>query len=71
MNQHEPPEHPVVQKIADALGVPVACFFANPRSTGPASGEDECLRLWGEIRTEEGRRQALQLLRVIAQMERR
>jgi pyrroloquinoline quinone (PQQ) biosynthesis protein C len=60
------PEWDALQRIARALGVPVEQLFAN----NPPNNTDECLRLWSEITTDEGRRQALNALRMIVDLER-
>jgi transcriptional regulator with XRE-family HTH domain len=56
------PDRAVLQRIADALGVPVERFFTGSL---PVSA-DECLYLWSRIRTAEGRLRALEALRAIA-----
>lgn len=63
------PNLAALRRIADALGVPVERFFTDTLSSGLIADADECLRLWARIATEEGRRQALEALRVIAKME--
>jgi pyrroloquinoline quinone (PQQ) biosynthesis protein C len=59
------PEWDALQRIARALGVPVEQLFAN----NPPVSTDECLRLWSKITTDEGRRQALNALRMIVDLE--
>lgn len=56
-------------RIADALNVPVKSFFTDNSSRELDIGADECLRLWSEIKTGEGRRQALEALRAIAALD--
>jgi len=59
------PDRAALQRIADALGVPVERF-----STGSLPvNVDECLYLWSRIRTVEGRRRAVEALRTIADEE--
>ena len=58
-----------LRQIADALGKPVECFFADPVSTQSSVDAGECLRLWSEIKSDEGRRQALQALRAIVELD--
>ena len=69
MKNLDEPAWAVLRKIAGALGVPVERFFAARSSSDVLSGEDECLRLWSEIKTEEGRRHALEALKAIAELE--
>lgn len=57
----------VLSRIADALGVPVEKFFAEGPRTETMAGADECLRLWFQIKTAEGRRRALKSLRGIVE----
>lgn len=59
------PDRLILQRIADALSVPVDRFFTG---SGPVD-TDECLRLWSAIRTAEGRRRGLEALRTIAEEE--
>jgi transcriptional regulator with XRE-family HTH domain len=56
-------------KIAKALDIPVEWFFAARSHSDISAERDEYLRLWSEIGTEEGRRQALQALRSIVELE--
>lgn len=70
-DNHNLPALVTLIKIADALGVSAECFFTQASPTVPVASEDECLRLWSEIRTEEGRQQALAVMRVIATLEAR
>ena len=56
------PDWAVLQRIADALGVPVERFFTGSLPVNA----DECLYLWSRITTEEGRLRALEALRSIA-----
>lgn len=56
-----------VGQIADALDVPVDYFYADSSVRGGGAGADECLRLWFRIVTPEGRRRALELLRVLSE----
>jgi transcriptional regulator with XRE-family HTH domain len=65
MDNSAAPDRAILQRIADALGVPVERFFSDSL---PADA-DECLRLWDRIRTDEGRRRALEVLRTIADEE--
>ena len=55
----------VLQRIADALDVPVQRFFDERMP----SDADECLRLWLKIKTQEGRHRALEALREIGNEE--
>lgn len=55
----------VLQRIADALDVPVERFFDERMP----SDTDECLRLWLNIGTQEGRHRALEALRRISSEE--
>ena len=71
MKKFSSPSLVAIQRIADALGVPVEHFFSDPPSESLTANADECLRLWSEIRTDEGRRQAIEALRVIVEMEQR
>ena len=59
------PNWATLQRIADALGVPVEQFLtgALPVDT------EECLRLCSMIKTEEGRRRAVEALRAIVDGE--
>ena len=70
MKNFDEPAWAVLRKIADALGVSVERFFTVKSPSDDSSDEDECLRLWSEIKTEEGRRRALEALRTIAELER-
>lgn len=55
----------ILQRIADAIGVPVERF-----SEGDAFVDtDRCLRLWFRIGTAEGRRRALETLQAIGDEE--
>jgi transcriptional regulator with XRE-family HTH domain len=71
MEYSNSPKHAALQTIADALGVPVERFFAQSPPLAAAVSAEECLRLWSEIRTEAGRQQALDALRMIAKLERK
>lgn len=63
------PSLAALQRIADTLGVTVERFFTEEPSLGAVTDADACLRLWSRITTEEGRRQALKALWVIAELE--
>jgi hypothetical protein len=65
MSSSVAPNRATLERIADALGVPVEQLYAGSL---PVDG-DACLRLWSRIRTDEGRRRALEALRVIADEE--
>lgn len=70
MDQQKPPDHTAaLRKIAGALGVPINDLFAEEPSVRLTASEDECLRLWSEIRTEAGKQQALEALGLIAKLE--
>ncbi|MCJ2050666.1 hypothetical protein [Methylobacterium sp. J-070] len=56
------PDRATLQRIADALGVPVERFFTDSLPVYA----DECLNLWSRIKTVEGRLRALEALRTIA-----
>lgn len=66
MEKSADPQRAVLRRIADKLGVPVEQFFTGNLS----SDADECLRLWLRIKTDEGRRKALEALRAVAELER-
>ena len=59
------PDRVILERIADALGVPVERFFTSSSSVDT----EECLRLWSMIKTQEGRRRAVEALRAIADRE--
>ncbi|MCJ2051039.1 hypothetical protein [Methylobacterium sp. J-070] len=59
------PDRAALQRIADALGVPVERFFTDSLPVNA----DGCLYLWSRIRTAEGRQRALEALRAIADEE--
>lgn len=69
MRKFDEPDWATLHRLADALGVPVERFFAEKPPAGEAASTDECLRLWFKIETEEGRRQALEALRGVAERE--
>ena len=56
----------ILTRLSETLGLPVERFFTDKLCMEAWEGADECLRLWSEIRTEEGRQQALEALRTIA-----
>ncbi|WP_157862038.1 hypothetical protein [Methylobacterium sp. Leaf361] len=58
-----------LDRLADALGISRERFFVEAPHAGTTVSTDECLRLWSEIETEEGRRQALQALQTIVRLE--
>lgn len=60
----------VLSRLASVLNVPVERFFADVPPPETDISADECLRLWSKIKTSEGRRQAMEALRVIAELER-
>lgn len=70
MEYSDSSKHAALGQIADALGLPVEQFFANPPSMRAGMNSDECLRLWSEIQTDEGRRQALEVLQAIVDLDR-
>jgi transcriptional regulator with XRE-family HTH domain len=59
------PDRAILERLADALGVPVERFFTGSLPVDT----DECLHLWSVIRTAEGRLRALEALRAIAAEE--
>lgn len=65
MGNFNDPRRALLHQIAEALGVPVERFFTGSMCTDA----NECLRLWSRIRTEAGRRQALEALRAIIERE--
>ncbi|TXN76585.1 hypothetical protein FV228_00070 [Methylobacterium sp. WL18] len=65
MDNSAEPDRAILQRIADALGVPVEWFFTGSLPVDA----DECLHIWAKIRTEEGRRRALEALRTMADEE--
>lgn len=65
MKISDEPARAILQRIADGLDVPVERFFDDSL---PSDGS-ELLRLWSRIKTQEGRRLALDALRVIADAE--
>ena len=69
MGKFDDPKRDVLHSIADALGVPVEQFYSDGPAPRTSTGEDDCLRLWSRIRTEEGRAQALEALQAIVDEE--
>lgn len=65
MEKFAEPDRAILKRIAEALGVPVERFFG----ASPPPGADECLDLWSRIKTEAGRRRALDALRTIVDEE--
>ncbi|MFK5600583.1 hypothetical protein ACFZ8E_26880 [Methylobacterium sp. HMF5984] len=65
MEKSADPQRAILRRIADKLGVPVEQFFTGNLPLDA----DDCLRLWLRIKTDEGRRQALEALRAIAEIE--
>lgn len=59
-------EHAMLQKISDLLGVPIESFLASSLPLNSDMNTQQCLRLWHEISTEDGRKEALNALRAIA-----
>lgn len=62
----------ILQRLGDALGIPIEHFFAaNSHNGALAEPADtaECLRLWSKIKTAERRCQALEALQLIARRE--
>jgi len=62
MDKSAGPDRVILERIAEALGVPVERFFSDSLPVDA----DECLYLWSRIRTAEGRVRALEALRSIA-----
>jgi hypothetical protein len=71
MRENEQAETAVLRRVADALGMTVDRFFTAAQARGTDINSDECLRLWSEIATEDGRRQALEAMRAIIGREQR
>jgi hypothetical protein len=71
MEKFNSAQHVALRRIADALGVSVEHFFMDAPPANPIANAGECLRLWSEIKTPEGRLQALEALRLIVEMEQR
>ncbi|WCS23747.1 hypothetical protein LOK46_21650 [Methylobacterium sp. NMS14P] len=70
MEKFNPPAQVLLCRVADALGIPVDSFLTDPLPEEMALTTEQCLRLWSEIKTDEGRQQALEALRAIAEQER-
>jgi hypothetical protein len=58
-----------LKRIAQALDLPPDHFFTEAATHGVVAEANECLRLWGRIRTPEDRRRALEALRALAEAE--
>lgn len=71
MEKIDAPCWAILDRLADALGVAPNHFFMDQPPADPPASADECMRLWSEITTEEGRQQALQALRVIVKIDRK
>lgn len=69
METFDSPRRVLLHQIADALGVPVERLFADLSPAETDGSADECLEIWSRIRTDMGRRHALQALRAIAALE--
>lgn len=54
-----------VRLIAETLNLPAEYFYTEPTVPGSVAEANECLRLWSRIRTPEGRRRALEVLRAL------
>lgn len=70
MDKIDAPRWALLHRLAAALGIPVERFLSDAPPMEATAQADACLRLWSEIRTEEGRRQALEALRAILERER-
>ena len=58
-------EFATLRRVAEALGVHVKQFFTEAPQPTRCASTVESLRLWSEITTEEGRRDALRALQAI------
>ncbi|MDO9428383.1 MAG: hypothetical protein Q7T93_16320 [Methylobacterium sp.] len=54
-----------LRMIAETLNLPTEYFYIEPTTPGSVADANECLRLWSRIRTPEGRRRALEILRAL------
>ena len=59
----------ILRLFAKILDVPVERFFSNDAPSDALTDLSECLRLWDQIATAEGRQQALKSLRNVVDNE--
>lgn len=63
------PKLAILRSIADALGMSVEQFYGGDPALKTSASEDDCLRRWRRIRTDEGRARALKALQAIGDEE--
>lgn len=69
MEEVDEPRREVLGRLSNALGILREDFFVDVPHTSTTANAEECLRLWFKIATDDGRRQALEALRAIADTE--
>ena len=60
-----------LSRLAATLDVSIERFFTEVPTNASTAGTDDCLRLWSQITTEEGRRHAMTAMQMIVDLERK